>query len=167
MKPLIKVMLILGSIFALTFVLGRVFGILTVENVKHWLEVAASIDPLWLATTVILLLFIDLFVAVPTLTITILAGFFLGFPFGAAAAFIGISLAAFCGYLISRIWGGETNITAGSRSKGATRNGNYFSAQWANHDHSVSCSPNRSRSDCLYGRSNKDAFRSLCFVFHD
>ena len=107
MKPLIKVMLILGSIFALTFVLGRVFGILTVENVKHWLEVAASIDSLWLATTVILLLFIDLFVAVPTLTITILAGFFLGFPFGAAAAFIGISLAAFCGYLISRIWGGK------------------------------------------------------------
>ena len=34
MKPLIKVMLILGAIFALTFVFGRLLGILTVENVK-------------------------------------------------------------------------------------------------------------------------------------
>ena len=105
MKPLLKVMLILGSIFAMTFIAGRVFGILTVENVKAWLELAASIDPLWLASTVILLLFIDLFVAVPTLTITILAGFFLGFPLGAAAALAGMSAAAFAGYAISRVWG--------------------------------------------------------------
>ncbi len=105
MKPLLKVMLILGAIFAMTFVAGRVFGILTVENIKAWLELAASIDPLWLAGTVILLLFIDLFVAVPTLTITILAGFFLGFPLGAAAALAGMSSAAFVGFAISRIWG--------------------------------------------------------------
>ena len=105
MRPLIKVMLILGSIFALTFVLGRVLGILTVENVKQWLEMAASVDPLWLALTVVLLLFLDLFVAVPTLTITILAGFFLGFPAGASAAFAGMSAAAFTGYAASRVWG--------------------------------------------------------------
>ena len=80
MKPLIKVMLTLGAIFALTFILGRVLGILTVDNVKHWLELALSVDPLWVAGTIVLLLFLDLFVAVPTLTITILAGFFLGFP---------------------------------------------------------------------------------------
>jgi hypothetical protein len=49
MKPLVKVMLILGSLFALTFVAGRLLGILTVENVKQWLEMAASIDPYWLA----------------------------------------------------------------------------------------------------------------------
>jgi uncharacterized membrane protein YdjX (TVP38/TMEM64 family) len=101
MKPLVKVMLILGSLFALTFVAGRLLGILTVENVKQWLEMAASIDPYWLAGTVILLLFLDLFVAVPTLTITILAGYFLGFPAGAAAALTGMSLAAFSGYFIS------------------------------------------------------------------
>jgi uncharacterized membrane protein YdjX (TVP38/TMEM64 family) len=105
MKSLIKVMLILGSIFALTFVLGRIFGILTVENVKLWLDLAQSVDPVWVAGTVILLLFIDLFVAVPTLTITILAGLFLGFPAGAVAAFSGMSLAAFAGYTLSRIWG--------------------------------------------------------------
>ena len=86
MKPLVKVMLILGSIFALTFIVGRLLGILTVENVRQWLELAAGIDPFWLAGTVVFLLFLDLFVAVPTLSITILAGFFLGFPAGAAAA---------------------------------------------------------------------------------
>jgi hypothetical protein len=42
MKPLVKVMLILGSLFALTFVAGRLLGILTVENVKQWLEWAES-----------------------------------------------------------------------------------------------------------------------------
>lgn len=105
MKPLLKVMLLLATAFALTFFVGRVLGILTVENVWHWLELAGSVDPLWLAGTVVVLLFLDLFVAVPTLTITILGGFFLGFPAGAAAAFTGMSLAAFCGYGISRIWG--------------------------------------------------------------
>lgn len=98
-------MLILGSIFAATFVIGRLTGILTVENVKHWLEVAQSVDPVWVAGTVIFLLFLDIFVAVPTLTITILAGFFLGFPLGAAVAFTGMALAVISGFTISRLWG--------------------------------------------------------------
>jgi len=105
MKPLLKVMLTLGLIFASTFILGRVLGILTIENVRFWLAEAQNIDPLWVISVVVLLLFIDLFVAVPTLTITILAGFFLGFPLGAAAAFTGMMLAALCGYGLSRKWG--------------------------------------------------------------
>lgn len=105
MKPLLKVMLFLGTAFLLTFIVGRALGILTVENVTHWLEIAGRVDPFWLAATVVSLLFLDLFVAVPTLTITILGGFFLGFPAGATAAFAGMSLAAICGYGISRIWG--------------------------------------------------------------
>ena len=105
MKPLIKVMLFLAAAFAFTFIVGRVLGILTVENVTHWLELAGAVDPAGLAATVVLLLFLDLFVAVPTLTITLLGGYFLGFPAGAAAAFTGMSLAAICGYGISRIWG--------------------------------------------------------------
>ena len=32
MKPLLKTMLTLGSLFMLTFVVGRLLGILTVEN---------------------------------------------------------------------------------------------------------------------------------------
>ncbi|MEP3226633.1 MAG: VTT domain-containing protein [Parasphingorhabdus sp.] len=105
MKPLLKVMLILGLIFASTFILGRIFGLLTIENVRFWLTEAQTINPLWVLAIVISLLFSDLFVAVPTLTITILAGFFLGFPLGAAAAFAGMSMAALCGYALSRKWG--------------------------------------------------------------
>ena len=105
MKPLIKVMLILGALFAATFVIGRIFGILTVENVKTWLELVQNTNPSWVAALVIGLLFIDIFLAVPTLTITLLAGFFLGFPAGLATALSGMSLAAFTGYAISNRFG--------------------------------------------------------------
>ena len=125
MKPLLKVMLIVGSIFATTFVLGRFFGLLTVENVRYWLEMAQSVDPVWVIGTVVLLLFLDLFVAVPTLTITLLAGFFLGFPLGAATAFAGMTAAALSGFAISRIWG-ERLIAALVKEKGSV----YKSYAW-------------------------------------
>lgn len=105
MKPLVKTMLLLGALFAMTFVIGRLLGLLTVDNVRHWLDLAQSADRGWVALTVVALLFLDLFVAVPTLTITILAGVFLGFWPGAAAALTGMSLAAYGGYAISRRWG--------------------------------------------------------------
>ncbi|APG47414.1 TVP38/TMEM64 family protein [Phaeobacter porticola] len=105
MKHLLKVMLIVGALFATTFILGRAFGLLTVENIRYWLVLAQNVAPVWVVGTVVLLLFLDLFVAVPTLTITLLAGFFLGFPLGAATAFAGMTAAAFSGYAISRVWG--------------------------------------------------------------
>lgn len=110
MKPLIKVMLIVGAAFATTFVLGRLLGILTVENVRHWLELAQTVNPLWVAATVIFLLFIDIFVAVPTLALSIMAGFFLGFPFGFLSALTGVSLAAFTGFALSRKWGNQVVV---------------------------------------------------------
>ncbi|MEP3296024.1 MAG: VTT domain-containing protein [Litoreibacter sp.] len=105
MKSLLKIMLTLGSLFALTFIIGRLIGILTVENIQYWMEWARQVDTTFVAVVVVLLLFADLFIAVPTLTITILAGYFLGFPSGAAAAFTGMSLAAASGYGISWMWG--------------------------------------------------------------
>jgi len=102
MRPLLKVMLILAAIFATTFILGRVFGILTEDNIRGWLQTASETSHLWIAGIVILLLFIDLFVAVPTMTIVILSGFFLGFPLGLASAFAGTTAAAVTGYLLSR-----------------------------------------------------------------
>lgn len=83
MRPLLAVMLVLGAVFASTFVAGRLLGILTEANVRAWLAEAGSVSPAWIAGLVILLLFIDLFVAVPTLTVTLLGSYFLGF--GAAA----------------------------------------------------------------------------------
>ena len=103
MKSLLKVMLTLGLLFALTFVAGRLLGILTVESVQALLDWAQGVDPAIVFGLVVLLLFADLFVAVPTLTITILAGVLIDFPAGAAAAITGMSLAAGTGYWISGV----------------------------------------------------------------
>lgn len=105
MKTLLKVMLGLGLAFASTFVLGRVLGILTEENVRLWLETASTLSAMTVFAVVTGLLFIDLFVAVPTLTIVILGGYFLGFELGLIAAMTGSALAAFIGYAICRKWG--------------------------------------------------------------
>lgn len=105
MKPLLKIMTILLSIFAVFFILGQIFGILTVENVKAGLQGASEIDALALSAVIITLLCVDIFITVPTLTITLLAGFFLGFPMGAAVALIGTSSATFLGYALGKRWG--------------------------------------------------------------
>jgi uncharacterized membrane protein YdjX (TVP38/TMEM64 family) len=105
MKTLLKVMLTLAAIFASTFILGRVLGILTEENVRTWLEMASTLSAATVIAVVVGLLFIDLFVAVPTLTIVILGGYFLGFELGLIAALLGSALAAFGGYAICRNWG--------------------------------------------------------------
>jgi len=105
MKPLLKVLLALFLVFASIFILGRVLGILTIENVKHWLDLAHKVDVKWLVLCIIALLTIDIFVTVPTLAVSVLAGFFLGFPLGALIAFIGMCLSSLTGYTISRKWG--------------------------------------------------------------
>lgn len=105
MRQLLKVMLVLGLVFASTFVLGRVLGILTVENVRLWFDAAHRVDAIYVIAVVIALLFADLFVAIPTLTVTLLAGYFLGFPAGALTAFAGMNAAALGGFFLSRRWG--------------------------------------------------------------
>lgn len=105
MKTLLKVMLTIAAIFASTFILGRVLGILTEDNVREWLELASTLSMLTVAAVVIGLLAIDLFVAVPTLTIVIVGSYFLGFEWGFAAAMAGSALAAFGGYAICGRWG--------------------------------------------------------------
>ncbi len=105
MRPLIIVMVTLACIFASTFIIGRAAGILTADNVRLWLEQVHQTDAIYVMVAVIALLFADLFVAVPTLTITILAGYFLGFGLGASTAFVGVSAAAFSGYGLCRRWG--------------------------------------------------------------
>ena len=105
MRPLLKVMVILAAVFASTFILGRIFGILTEANVRAWLQAASETSPDWIVAVVFLLLFIDLFVAIPTMTVTILAGYFLGFPLALAASLAGVSAAALTGYLISLRFG--------------------------------------------------------------
>jgi len=66
---------------------------------------AHSVSPTVISLLVVTLLFADLFVAVPTLTIMLLAGFFLGPMVGAVSAIGGLSLAGFCGYFMSDRYG--------------------------------------------------------------
>tara|TARA_R110000772_G_scaffold61838_7_gene139137 strand:- start:953 stop:1621 length:669 start_codon:yes stop_codon:yes gene_type:complete len=105
MKTLLKVMLTIGALFASTFIIGRALGILTEDNVRSWLELASMLSAATVIAVVVGLLFIDLFIAVPTLTIIILGGYFLGFELGLLAAIVGSALAAFVGYAICHRWG--------------------------------------------------------------
>ena len=105
MKPLIKIMLTLALFFASTFIILNSTGLITVEKIQLWLEMAKNADPTLVAAIVVGLLFADLFVAVPTLTAMLLGGYFLGPVMGAITAITGLLLAGVCGYGISRRYG--------------------------------------------------------------
>ncbi len=105
MKSLIKLFLIIAALFGSTFLIIKATGLLTVEQIEGWLTYAKSLSPVYVGGIVAALLFADLFIAVPTLTVTILSGYFLGHAYGAVAALIGLILAGVCGYVLSRRYG--------------------------------------------------------------
>lgn len=100
MKQLIIVASVLAAIFASTFLILNKTGLLTVENIEIALKAASSVNPVYVASIVVLLLFSDMFIAIPTLTISILSGYFLGFYAGGSSAFAGMFLAGLAGYCI-------------------------------------------------------------------
>jgi uncharacterized membrane protein YdjX (TVP38/TMEM64 family) len=105
MKGLIKIAIIFALVFASTFFVASLTGIFSIEKIRIWFDWAQEIDPLLIFTLVTLLLFSDLFIAVPTLTITILSGYFLGFPYGSLSAILGLYMAGISGYLLTRRFG--------------------------------------------------------------
>ena len=105
MKSMFKIMLVLAIAFASTFVVINATGLLSVEKIQFWIQQASSVSLVVIALTVIILLFSDLFIAMPTLTIMLLAGYFLGPVGGACASIAGLSLAGFSGYFLSRRYG--------------------------------------------------------------
>ena len=105
MKDLLKVMLVLALVFASTFIIINATGLITLDGIKDTLAQAQQIHSAYLAMLVIGLLFADLFIAVPTMTVAIKAGYFLGWPMGAAAAISGFFLAGVTGYGLSRRYG--------------------------------------------------------------
>ncbi len=105
MKHLIKVIVMMASFFALTFILVKMTGILSIEQIKDWLLQAKELSSYYVGIIVILLLFSDLFIAIPTLTVITLSGYFLGFQNGAIASFIGLILAGITGYGLSAVFG--------------------------------------------------------------
>jgi len=105
MVSLLKVFLIISAIFASTFVLMNFTNLLTISDIEHWLNQATTLSPIYIGGIIAILLFADLFIAMPTLTICLLSGYFLGHTQGAIAALSGILLAGVCGYVISRYYG--------------------------------------------------------------
>lgn len=105
MKQLFKIMLVLAAFFASTFFLLNLSGILTVEKIESWLNLAQTINPVFVATLISFLLFMDLFIAMPTLTVIIIGGYFLGWQLGTVAALTGLLLAGICGYGLSIKYG--------------------------------------------------------------
>lgn len=105
MKDLLKTMFVLAALFASTFIIIKSTGLITLDDINRWLEEAQNIHPAYLSLVVIGLLFLDLFIAIPTMTVAILAGYFLGWPLGAAAAITGFFLAGTTGYGLSRRYG--------------------------------------------------------------
>ena len=105
MKNLILTALGLALIFASTFVIIKMTGILSVDDIKNFLTEAHQSAPVYVAVTVIVLLAADLFIAVPTLTITILSGYFLGFPLGFLVGATGLLTAGTLGYGITYVYG--------------------------------------------------------------
>lgn len=102
MKTLIKLFLILVTVFALSFIIVKATGILTIDDIRAWLEAAKVVAPWIVGLVVAGLLFADLFIAIPNLTVCILSGYFLGFELGALFNILGVSAAGITGHLLSR-----------------------------------------------------------------
>lgn len=91
--------------FTTMFVIMKFTGILTIDQIEGWLHQAKNISPLYVGLIIVTLLFADLFIAVPTLTIIILSGYFLGFFYGVIFSLSGVILAGSVGYALSRYYG--------------------------------------------------------------
>ena len=105
MKELIKLMLLIGAVFALIFIIVKFSGLLSMEQIESWLVLAKEASPLHVAFIVATLLIFDLFLSVPTMPLTMLAGYFLGHIYGASAVLFGLLIAGMLGYFISRYFG--------------------------------------------------------------
>ncbi|UTJ06338.1 TVP38/TMEM64 family protein [Arcobacter roscoffensis] len=105
MKLLIKSVLILFVIFTSMLLIIKFSGLLTVEDIKEIFANLKSQPSYILGSLIVLLLFIDLFIAVPTMTVIILAGYFIGFELAVFYTFIGLFCASFTGYFLSKKYG--------------------------------------------------------------
>lgn len=105
MKALIKFVVLLGAFFTFTLLFFKVLGVLSVDDIKFWLAEAMNISPWIVGLIIVGLMLIDLFIAIPTLSLTILSGFFLGLELGVFYSTLGMLGAGTMGYIISRFHG--------------------------------------------------------------
>lgn len=105
MKLLIKTILILAGIFTATLLIIKFSGILTIDDIKQIFTNLKSQPSYILGGLIMFLLFIDLFIAVPTMTIIILAGYFIGFELALFYTTLGLLSASLTGYFLSKKYG--------------------------------------------------------------
>jgi len=79
-------------------------GIITVDGIEGLLYEMRK-HQIYIILIEITLLFSDLFVTAPTMTATILSGYFLGWPLSILTSLSGVYLASISGYVISRAYG--------------------------------------------------------------
>ncbi|CZF79229.1 SNARE associated Golgi protein [Grimontia celer] len=126
MSSLFKLMGIMALFFASTFIAVNAMGWLTVDQIQLWFEQAQSLSALTVAIIVVSLLFLDLFIAVPTLSIMILGGYFAGAYVGALAAFTGTLLAGIAGYVLSAKFGDKlVNVVVKDEKQRAELRGHF------------------------------------------
>ncbi len=105
MKSLIKLTLMLFLGFAALMLAFRLSGLWSFAMIETWIETLRGIPPLYIGAVVAALLVVDLFLSVPTLALTMLAGFMLGHVGGAVSALTGLLLAGIAGYGLGRAAG--------------------------------------------------------------
>jgi len=105
MKLLIKSIFILASIFFSSFLIFKFSGIFTIEDIKNIFETIKTQNSYILGLLVVFLLIIDLFIAIPTMTVILLAGYFLGFKLAIIYVFLGLLSASMIGYFLSIKYG--------------------------------------------------------------
>ena len=104
-RQVFKILFTLIALFVLVGVMSALFGIFAVEDIRAWLDKAEAVSPLTIALLIVLLLSIDLLLAIPTLTVTLLAGYYLGIGPGSLTAYAGMTICALIGYGLGRLQG--------------------------------------------------------------
>lgn len=105
MKSMLKVIFVIGLCSASTFLLIQVTGLISIDKIELWFSQIKAISPIYLAILIILLMIIDLFISIPTLATIILAGYFMGFLYGALSVIAGLLLMGSTGYFLGSIYG--------------------------------------------------------------
>ena len=107
MKSLIRLYLIIISVFALIFLLVNVTGLLSVADIKSYLHQIQDADKLKVFIVVAVLLASDVFLSVPTILIVTYSGNILGFELGLLASTLGMMLSGIIAYALCRLSGNK------------------------------------------------------------
>lgn len=105
MKLLFKSVIILFLFFTSMLILIKFSGLLTLQDIKDTFSNLQEQPTYILGLLVVLLLFIDLFIAIPTMTVILSAGYFLGFEWAIFYSSIGLLGASLTGYFLSTLYG--------------------------------------------------------------